>query len=212
GIRILNNIDDWLILAKTEQIAVQHRDVVLAHMRELGLRLNAKKKTTYLGVVWDSTTMQARLSPARIELFTSWCGIRQLDPVHCPVGTVLEFLQARFATGLTHSTLKVYMAAIAVFHSPLGGQSAEVSHRTLTLKAVFLLAISSLKRVGDLQVLSVAPSHLDFAPGMAKAFVYPRPGYIPKVPASVPWPIELQAFCPPPFQDQEQQRLNLLCP
>ncbi len=43
-------------------------------MKVLGLRLNAKKsvlsplqRTTYLGVVWDSTTMQARLSPARIE-------------------------------------------------------------------------------------------------------------------------------------------------
>ncbi len=74
GIRILNYIDDWLILAHSEQMAVRHRDVVLAHMKELGLRLNAKKsvlspfqRTTYLGVVWDSTTMQARLSPARIE-------------------------------------------------------------------------------------------------------------------------------------------------
>ncbi len=74
GIRILNYIDDWLILAHSEQLAVRHRDVVLAHMKELGLRLNAEKsvlslfqRTTYLGVVWDSTTMQARLSPARIE-------------------------------------------------------------------------------------------------------------------------------------------------
>ncbi|KAL0151133.1 hypothetical protein M9458_053646 [Cirrhinus mrigala] len=74
GIRILNYIDDWLILAQLEVVAAQHRDVVLAHMKELGLRLNAKKSvlspsqgTTYLGVVWDSTTMRARLSPARIE-------------------------------------------------------------------------------------------------------------------------------------------------
>ncbi len=43
-------------------------------MKELGF-LNSKKsvlsplqRTTYLGVVWDSTAMQARLSPARIEL------------------------------------------------------------------------------------------------------------------------------------------------
>ncbi|KAI2662377.1 Transposon Ty3-G Gag-Pol polyprotein [Labeo rohita] len=74
GIRILNYIDDWLILAQSEMVAVRHRDVVLTHMKALGLRLNAKKsvlsplqRTTYLGVVWDSTTMQARLSPARIE-------------------------------------------------------------------------------------------------------------------------------------------------
>ncbi|KAL0153066.1 hypothetical protein M9458_051665 [Cirrhinus mrigala] len=39
-----------------------------------------------------------------------------------PIGTVLEFLQARFAAGLTHSTLKVYVAAIAAFHSRLAGQ------------------------------------------------------------------------------------------
>ena len=74
GIRILNYIDDWLILAHSEQMAARHRDAVLAHMKELGLRLNAEKsvlspaqRTAYLGVVWDSTTMQARLSPARIE-------------------------------------------------------------------------------------------------------------------------------------------------
>ncbi len=53
---------------------IRHRDVVIAHMQVLGLRLNAKKSvlspaqgTTYLGVVWDSLSMQARMTPARIE-------------------------------------------------------------------------------------------------------------------------------------------------
>ncbi|KAI2665149.1 hypothetical protein H4Q32_021359 [Labeo rohita] len=81
----------------------------------------------------------------------------------------------------------------------------------VTIKTV-LLALTSLKRVGDLQALSVAPSHLDFAPGMAKAFLYPRPGYVPKVPSSAPRPVILQAFCPPPFQDMDQQKLNCMCP
>ncbi|XP_051740767.1 uncharacterized protein LOC127507586 [Ctenopharyngodon idella] len=78
GIRVLNYIDDWLILAQSEQQAVQHRDVVLSQMRRLGLRLNAKKSvllpaqtSNYLGVVWDSTTMQARLSPARVNAILS---------------------------------------------------------------------------------------------------------------------------------------------
>ena len=73
GIRILNFIYDWLILAQSEHQAVQHRGVVLAHIKKLGLRLNAKKsvlsplqRTTFLGVVWDLTTMQAHLSPAHI--------------------------------------------------------------------------------------------------------------------------------------------------
>ncbi len=62
-------------LAQSEQMAVRHRDIVLAHMKELGLSLNAKKsvlsplhRTTYLDVVWHSITMQAHLSPARIKL------------------------------------------------------------------------------------------------------------------------------------------------
>ncbi len=74
GHPILNYIDDWLILAQSEMEAARHRDVVLAHMKQLGLKLNAKEsvlspvlRTTYLGVVWNSTTMQARMSPARIE-------------------------------------------------------------------------------------------------------------------------------------------------
>ncbi|KAI2644689.1 Retrovirus-related Pol polyprotein from transposon 17.6 [Labeo rohita] len=55
--------------------------------------------------------------------FTSWCGDRQQDSVNCPVGTVLRFLQVRFSTGLAHSTLKVYVAAILAYHAPLGGSS-----------------------------------------------------------------------------------------
>jgi len=47
---------------------------------------------------------------------------------------------------------------------------------------------------------------------MVKAFLYPRPGYIPKVPTNVMGPIVLQAFCPPPFNTPDQESLNLLCP
>ncbi|XDV37990.1 hypothetical protein PO909_007490 [Leuciscus waleckii] len=76
--RVLNYIDDWLILAQSQELAVRHRDVVLAHIQSLGLRLNTKKsvlapvqRTTFLGVVWDSVTMRAQLSPARIESILS---------------------------------------------------------------------------------------------------------------------------------------------
>ncbi len=34
------------------------------------------------------------------RVFTSLCSDHQLDPVNCPVGTVLEFLQERFTAGL----------------------------------------------------------------------------------------------------------------
>ncbi|KAI2648070.1 hypothetical protein H4Q32_018072 [Labeo rohita] len=198
-----------------------------------------------------------KLYALKWKLFTSWCGRHQQDPVNCPVGTVLEFLQDRLSAGLSHSTLKVYVAAIAAYHAPLSGLSVgkdplvsrflrsalrlrppvrsrvpswdlslvlealcrppfepieEISDRHLTIKTVLLIAITSLKRVGDLQALSVAPSFLDFAPGLAKAFLHPRPGYIPKVPSSAPRPVVLQAFCPPPFREPDQQKLNCMCP
>lgn len=59
-------------------MVVRHRDIVLAHIGKLGLRLKTKKsvllpakRTTFLGVVWDSTMMQACLSPACIDLILS---------------------------------------------------------------------------------------------------------------------------------------------
>ncbi len=64
-----------------------------------------------------------KLYALKLKLFKSWCGDRQLDLVNCPVGTVLEFLHARFSAGLTQSTLNVYVAAIAAYHGSLGDQS-----------------------------------------------------------------------------------------
>ncbi len=79
------------------------------------------------------------------------------------------------------------------------------------MKALLLLAISSLKRIGDVQALSLAPSCLEFGPGMVKAFLHPRPGYVPKVPTNVARSIMLQAFCPLPYYNADQKRHNLLC-
>ncbi len=88
----------------------------------------------------------------------------------------------------------------------------EISERLLTSKTVLLLAIYSLKRVGDLQAFSVSPSYLDFAPDLVKAFLFPGAGYVPKVPFSTPQPIVLNAFCPLPFREPDQKRLNCMCP
>ncbi len=42
------------------------------------------------------------------RVFTSWCSDHQQDPVNCPVGTVLEFLQERFTAGLAPPTLTFF--------------------------------------------------------------------------------------------------------
>ncbi len=62
-----------------------------------------------------------KLYALKWRVFTSWCSDHQLDPVICPVGTVLEFLSERFTAGLAPSTLKVYVAAISAYHIPLDG-------------------------------------------------------------------------------------------
>ncbi len=70
GIRVLNYLDDWLILAHSRELVSRHRDIVLGHIHSLGLRMNAKKsvllpsqRTVFLGVRLDSVQMQARLAP-----------------------------------------------------------------------------------------------------------------------------------------------------
>ncbi len=48
-----------------------------------------------------------KLYALKWRVFTSWCSDQQRDPVNCPVGTVLEFLQERSTAWLVPPTLKV---------------------------------------------------------------------------------------------------------
>ncbi len=87
GIRILNYLDDWLILASSREQVIRHRDSLLLHLCTLGLRLNGQKsvltpaqQTTFLGVCLDSTSMQACLAPARVESIQSCSARFRLGP------------------------------------------------------------------------------------------------------------------------------------
>ncbi len=82
------------------------------------------------------------------------------------------------------------------------------SDRILTLKVVLLLALTSLKRVGDLQAFSVSETCMDFAPGLVKITLRPRPGYIPKV-LSTSFRSQVVTLH---FASSEDERLHLLCP
>ncbi len=88
------------------------------------------------------------------------------------------------------------------------------SEQILTLKVTLLLALTSLKRVGDLQAFSVSETCMDFAPGLVKVTLLPRPGYIPKVLSTSfqSQVVTLHSFHPPPFASSEDERLHLLCP
>ncbi len=199
-----------------------------------------------------------KLYSSKWGVFESWCLTHAIDPVNCPVGPVLEFLQERLTARAAATTLRVYVAAIAARREldeiPLGRHRMvsafmrgarrlrpvrptavpswdlsvvleglvtapfepleSASDRILTLKVVLLLALTSLKRVGDLQAFSVSETCMDFAPGLVKVTLRPRPGYIPKVLSTSfrSQVVTLHSFHPPPFASSEDERLHLLCP
>ncbi len=69
GIRILNYLDDWLILAQSREQLCGHRDLVLRHLSQLGLRVNWEKsklspvqRISFIGVKLDSVSITARLT------------------------------------------------------------------------------------------------------------------------------------------------------
>ncbi|XP_057184332.1 uncharacterized protein LOC130550839 [Triplophysa rosa] len=158
-----------------------------------------------------STITQAR-APATRQLYAyKW----HLVSSCCAIGVVLSFLQVRLESNLYPSTLKVCVAAIAAHHTLVAGKSleqhdlvikflrgatlrtllgpfepqGEASLPHLTMKTVLLVALASIKRVGDLHALSVSNECLEFGPGHSLVVLGPQPGYVPKVPTT-------------PFRDQ----------
>ncbi len=98
------------------------------------------------------------------------------------------------------------------------GQTAKAyldhTERILTLKVTLLLALTSLKRVGDLQALSVSEMCMDFAPGLVKVTLRPWPGYIPKVLSTSfrSQVVTLHSLQPLPFASSENEKLHMFCP
>ena len=89
-----------------------------------------------------------------------------------------------------------------------------VDIKFVSLKTALLLALTSAKRVGDMQALSVSPSCLQFSIAGDRVVMRPNAAYTPKV-VVTPFRnqvIELAVFSPPPFASAEEERLNKLCP
>ncbi len=85
-----------------------------------------------------------------------------------------------------------------------------VELKFLSLKTALLTALTSIKRVGDLQAFSVSEECLVFGPAYSHVVLRPRPGYVPKVPA-MPFRdqvVNLQALP----SEKADPALALLCP
>ncbi|XP_032363907.1 uncharacterized protein LOC116677742 [Etheostoma spectabile] len=101
----------------------------------------------------------------------------------------------------------------ALSHHPFEPMEA-VGMKFVSLKTALLLALTTAKRVSDLQALSVQQTCLQFAPGLSRVCLRPNPAFVPKVVESAyrcP-SVELRAFHPPPFCSEEERRLHMLCP
>ncbi len=84
-----------------------------------------------------------------------------------------------------------------------------VEPKFLSMKTLLLLALASIKRVGDLHAFSVDDSCLQFGPADSQIILRPRPGYVPKVPTT-PFRdqvVSLQALPP----EEADPALALLC-
>ncbi|KAK0155322.1 hypothetical protein N1851_002331 [Merluccius polli] len=191
----------------------------------------------------------------RWKLFSDWCKGKAADPVRCPVAIVLEFLQSLLDSGRSHSTLRVYVAAISSRHEGVDGATVgchrlvslflrgalrlrpprtlrapawdlplvleamslppfepltQVGLKWLSMKVAFLLAITSAKRVGELQALSVAETCLRWNPDGSGVVLWPNVAFLSKVLSRthLNQPIRLARF----DSSSEEGRSELLCP
>ncbi len=88
--------------------------------------------------------------------------------------------------------------------------SPRVFTKVKTLKTALLTALTSIKRVGDLQAFSGSEECLVFGPVYSHVVLRPRPGYVPKVPTT-PFRdqvVNLQALP----SEEADPALALLCP
>ncbi len=172
-----------------------------------------------------------RLYALKWSVFSTWCLNRGENPSTSELAVVLAFHApiagqsvcrdnsvVRFLKGarrlnpprpLTVPTWDLPIVLRALKGPPFEPlQSTNL--RSLSLKTALLLALASVKRVGDLQALSISPACLEFGPNDSKVVLKPRHGYVPKV-LSTPFRaqvITLSAL-PPSEEDRE---LSLLCP
>ncbi len=95
GIRILNYLDDWLILVQSRALLCEHRDMVLSHLSRLGLQVNREKsklsptqRISFLGMELDSVNLTARLSEERAQSM-----LRCLESLQCKRAVPLKHFQ-----------------------------------------------------------------------------------------------------------------------
>ncbi len=92
GVRILNYLDNWVILAQSREQLGDHRDLVLRHLSQLGLRVNWEKgklspvqRISFLGVELDSVSSSSSSPLLSLSHKYQWN-----KPSTCPYITYIQ--------------------------------------------------------------------------------------------------------------------------
>ncbi|XP_039546711.1 ubiquitin carboxyl-terminal hydrolase 37-like [Pimephales promelas] len=80
----------------------------------------------------------------------------------------------------------------------------------LSFKTVFLMALESVKHIGDLQALSISSACMEFGPNDSKVILKPRHGYVPKS-LNTPYRAQVISLSAVPVHNEEEST-GQLCP
>ncbi len=70
-----------------------------------------------------SAVSTRKLNSCKWKVFCDWCSSRDINPLQCSVGCILDFLQHLLELGRSAPTLKVYVAALSAHRSEFGASS-----------------------------------------------------------------------------------------
>ena len=105
---------EWLPSADSQREASQHTETVVSHLTSLGFVLYFEEgflvpsqQATFLGVMWDSPTLVARLPPVRTQKFLS--GVSAFQP-----GTLVPYRTCMQVAGFM--ALAIHLVRLGRYH------------------------------------------------------------------------------------------------
>ncbi|KAL1268394.1 hypothetical protein QQF64_033757 [Cirrhinus molitorella] len=201
GLRVTAYLDDLLLCAPSRQQAEISMEMLVSHLKGLGFKINETKsclvprqEIIYLGLRLNSDLYQAFLSEERIRFMRGARRLSRVSKLLIPpwdLSVVLNALSQPPFEPIENTDLKL-----------------------LSLKVAMLLALSTVKRVGELHALSVHNSCMQFAMDFSRVTLKTNPAFVPKVSESTLAyrQVDLRSFHLPPFSSSEEERLHCLCP
>ncbi|KAM9319596.1 bromodomain and WD repeat-containing protein 1 [Gastrophryne carolinensis] len=184
--------------SKLEDSSVNSMDIEGELLKRKGLSRRV------IETLLDSRKATTRRIYAKVwKKFSSFCEVKNLKEKD--IASVLEFLQEGFEKGLAVSTLKAQALCDISFPrtrpatfkgfptwdlsivlkgllEPPFEPLEEVPEKWLSMKVCFLIAITSARRVSELQALSIKEPYCAILPD--KIVLRPNPMFLPKVPTS----------------------------